>query len=178
MGTYLAKEIVGQIIIPKKQTFPDVPVDKITKCLKDEINLNYYDFTEDLDGYYWRIKPDIEDKIKIALDMWSAFLTRNDLLHPDNLPKAINRQNLSKAISVHNVLNDMNLSEKERAAYEDQLKWLRVEANTLKKYEQKGREEGIKMTVINMLKQKLSDSLIMQVTGLSEEELERIKNII
>ena len=34
------------------------------------------------------------------------------------------------------------------------------------------------MTVINMLKQKLSDSLIMQVTGLSKEELDRLKNKI
>ena len=134
---------------------------------------------------------DLVTKIKTALDMWSAFLTRNELLNPDNLPKELNDLNLKKAI---NVLNVMNFSDEERAAYDDHLKWLRIEANTLKKYEQKGMEKGIeigeargieigmekgiKLMVTNMLNQKLSDSLIMQVTGLSEEELERLKNKI
>lgn len=35
-------------------------------------------------------------------------------------------------------------TEVEREAYEDHLKWLRIEANTLKKAEEKGREEGKK----------------------------------
>ena len=134
---------------------------------------------------------DLVTKIKTALDMWSAFLTRNELLNPDNLPKELNDLNLKKAI---NVLNVMNFSDEERAAYDDHLKWLRIEANTLKKYEQKGMEKGIeigeargieigmekgiKLMVTNMLNQKLSDSLIMQVTGLSQEELERLKNKI
>lgn len=138
---------------------------------------------------------DLVTKIKTALDMWSAFLTRNELLNPDNLPKELNDLNLKKAI---NVLNVMNFSDEERAAYDDHLKWLRIEANTLKKYEQKGMEkgieigmekgreegreeglaEGMKLTAINMLNQKLPDSLIMQVTGLSKEELERLKHSI
>lgn len=145
----------------------------------------------------------IAAKVKNALDVWTAFLMRNDLLNSDNLPKELNNPDLKKAI---NVLNVMNFSAEERDAYEDRLKWLRIEANTLKKYEQKGREEGIeiglekgkaegieigiakgkaegmeqgiKLTVINMLKQKLSDSLIMQVTGLTKEELDRLKNKI
>ena len=83
---------------------------------------------------------DIVAKVNNALDMWSAFLTRNDLLTEDNLPKKLNSPNIKKAI---NVLNVMNFTDEERDAYEDRLKWLRIEANTLKKAEAKGVEKGI-----------------------------------
>ena len=83
---------------------------------------------------------DMVRRVKNALDRWLAFLTRNDLLLPDNLPKALNDPNLKKAI---NVLNVMNFTPEEREAYEGHLKWLRIEANTLKKAEQKGMEKGI-----------------------------------
>ena len=36
----------------------------------------------------------------------------------------------------------MNFSEEEREGYQDHLKWLRMQMNTLKKYEQLAREEG------------------------------------
>ena len=162
---------------------------------------------------------EIVAKVKSALDVWTAFLTRNDLLIADNLPKELNNPDLKKAI---NVLKVMNFSDEEREAYEDHLKWLRDEANAVLHSERKGiakgieigiekgveigiekgveigiekgktegieigkaeglaegMEKGIKLTVTNMLKQKLSDSLIMQVTGLSKEELDRLKNKI
>ncbi|NDB85449.1 MAG: Rpn family recombination-promoting nuclease/putative transposase [Alphaproteobacteria bacterium] len=168
-------------------------------------------FSDNSDESLTEILP----KVKNALDMWSAFLTRNDLLNPDNLPQELNDLNLKKAI---NVLNVMNFSDEERDAYEDRLKWLRDEASAILHSEkkgiakgieigmekglaegmekgreeglEKGREEGLaegmekgvaegmKLTAINMLKQKLSDSLIMQVTGLSQEELDGLKSKI
>lgn len=36
----------------------------------------------------------------------------------------------------------MNFTAEERDAYEDHLKWLRIEANTLKKYEAQARARG------------------------------------
>ena len=72
--------------------------------------------------------------------MWLAFLTRHDLLDKDKLPSSLNDASLQKALTV---LNVMNFSYDEKEAYEDHLKWLRIEANTLQKYEQKGRKEGI-----------------------------------
>ena len=124
---------------------------------------------------------DVVVKVKSALDMWSAFLTRNDLLIVDQLPKELNNPDLKKAIKV---LNVMNFTAEEREAYEDHLKWLRIEANTLKKYEQKGREEGIQIgqargiekTVINMLKENLEIKLISSVTELSVDKILKIKN--
>lgn len=132
---------------------------------------------------------DIVLKVKNVLDMWLAFLTRNDLLTLDNLPKELNDPNLKKAI---NVLSVMNFTPEEREAYEDHLKWLRIEANTLKKYEQKGREEGReegiqigeargeekKALVIakNLLKAGLANDLIAESTGLSIEEIIKLKD--
>ena len=124
---------------------------------------------------------DIVAKTKNALDMWVAFLTRHDLLKADRLPKELDNDTLKKALHVLDVLN---FSEEERELYEDHLKWLRIEANTLKKATEKAREEaltegisiGVEKTAINMLKQKLDDKLISSVTGLTLEEILKLKN--
>ena len=90
----------------------------------------------------------------------------------------------------------MNFSSEERELYDDHLKWLMIEANTLKKAENKareegigigeaigikkgreeGREEGIEQVAISMLKQKLDNSLIKSVTGFSQETIDKLKN--
>ena len=135
--------------------------------------------------------PDIIAKVKSSLDMWSAFLTRNDLLQPDNLPKGLDDNNLKKALTV---LDVMNFSSLERDAYEDHLKWLRIEANTLKKAEakgvEKGREEGKKegreegkkeganIKTQEIAKLMLSDGdspiKISKITGLSISEIKEM----
>jgi predicted transposase/invertase (TIGR01784 family) len=119
---------------------------------------------------------DIVAKVKNALDMWLAFLTRNDLLIADNLPKELNDPNLKKAI---NVLSVMNFTPEEREAYEDHLKWLRIEANTIRNYEQRGeirgRAEGENKKAIEIAKKMLSKnhsiSDISDLIGLSPEEI-------
>ena len=124
---------------------------------------------------------DIVSKTKNALDVWVAFLTRHDLLKADRLPKELDNDTMKKALHVLDVLN---FSEEERELYEDHLKWLRIEANTLKKATEKAREEaltegisiGVEKTAINMLKQKLDDKLISSVTGLTLEEILKLKN--
>jgi predicted transposase/invertase (TIGR01784 family) len=77
---------------------------------------------------------DIVAKVKNSLDMWSTFLTRNDLLKADNLPIELNDANLKKAITV---LEVMNFNDEERDFYEDHLKWMMIEASTVKKAEEK-----------------------------------------
>ena len=126
---------------------------------------------------------DIVLKVKNALDMWLAFLTRNDLLTLDNLPRELDDINLKKAI---NVLSVMNFTPEEREAYESHLKWIRIEANTLKKYEQQGMEKGIQIgeargeakTKIEIAKKMLSNndpiSYICDLTGLSPEEISKL----
>ena len=115
-------------------------------------------------------------KVKNSIDMWAAFLTRHDLLKGDNLPESLNTPELHKALDV---LQVMNFGSDEREAYESRLKWLRIEANTVQKYEDQAREEGIEIgkeeektqIAINMLKENLSLELIHRVTNLSMETL-------
>ena len=126
---------------------------------------------------------DIVAKVKNALDMWLAFLTRNDLLIADNLPKELNDPYLKKAI---NVLSVMNFTPEEREAYEDHLKWLRIEANTIRNYEQRGeirgreegKAEGENKKAIEIAKKMLSKnhsiSDISDLTGLSPEEIAKL----
>ena len=122
---------------------------------------------------------DIVAKVKNALDMWLAFLTRNDLLIADNLPKELNDPNLKKAIYV---LSVMNFTPEEREAYEDHLKWLRIEANTIRNYEQRGeirgKAEGRVERNIEIAKKMLSKnhsiSDISDLTGLSPEEISKL----
>ncbi|WP_367364648.1 Rpn family recombination-promoting nuclease/putative transposase [Candidatus Tisiphia endosymbiont of Nedyus quadrimaculatus] len=103
-----------------------------------DLELHTIELNKFTDNSYEEL-PDILKKVKNSLDMWTAFLTRHDLLNKDNLPKELDNASLKKALTV---LDVMNFTDEEREAYEDHLKWLRIEANTLKKQLEKGREEG------------------------------------
>lgn len=127
---------------------------------------------------------DVVAKVKSSLDMWLAFLTRHDLLNPDNLPQNLDDTSIKKALTV---LGVMNFSSNERDAYEDHLKWLRIEANTLKKAEEKGIEKGIETGIekgkaerdIEIAKTMLSKNYplsdISSITGLSTNEILKLK---
>ena len=118
--------------------------------------------------------------VALCVISWLFYQTKTALtasLHDAH----VDNEKLKKALHVLNVLN---FSEEERELYEDHLKWLRIEANTLKKTAEKAREEGIVEGIekrnievaINMLKQKLNDKLISSVTGLSLEEITKLKS--
>ena len=123
-------------------------------------------------------------KIKDALDIWIAFLTRHELLDARNLPKQLDNAGLKKALSV---LEVMNFSQAEREAYEDRLKWFRIEANTLKKMRDDSLKEGIEIgktqgieegkiegkieVARNLKKAGLSLEMIAKATGMSSSEL-------
>ncbi|MCB1213354.1 MAG: PD-(D/E)XK nuclease family transposase [Chlamydiia bacterium] len=132
-------------------------------------------------------------KIKSTLDMWVAFLTRHDLLKGKRLPKKLGAEEVKKALEV---LEIMNFSQDEREAYDNHLKWLMIEANTLKKYEEKGKaigmaegkaigmaegkalgmEEGIESVAISMIEQQLPDALILSVTRISKARLTALRS--
>ena len=128
---------------------------------------------------------DIVAKVKTSLDMWSAFLTRNDLLKADSLPRELNDANLKKAITV---LEVMNFSEEERDFYEDHLKWLRIETNSLKKMRAEGKIEGRAEGLAegkaernieiakNLLAQNIDITTISLATGLLVAEIEKLKS--
>ena len=111
--------------------------------------------------------------------MWLAFLTRHELLDKDKLPAELNDASLQKALTV---LNVMNFSYEEKEAYEDHLKWLRIEANTLQKYEQKGREEGREEGLVEGLaegqvKAKIEMAKKMLIRGKSIDEIAELTEL-
>ena len=125
---------------------------------------------------------DIVAKTRNTLDMWVAFLRRHDLLKADRLPKELDNEELKKALKVLDVLN---FSEEERELYEDHLKWLRIEANTLKKTAEKALAEGISIgeargiekgkseLIKMMLNQGNPVDKIAKITGLSITEIKK-----
>ena len=148
-----------------------------------DLELHTIELNKFTDNSYEEL-PDILKKVKNSLDMWTAFLTRHDLLNKDNLPKELDNVALKKALTV---LDVMNFTDEEREAYEDHLKWLRIEANTLKKQLEKGiakgREEGIAKgryeERISMAKEMLlndeSMEKIIKYTKLSKSQIENLK---
>lgn len=115
---------------------------------------------------------DIAAKAKNALDIWTAFLTRHDLLNKDQLPAALDTPELRKALSV---LEVMNFGEEERQAYEERVKWFMIESNTLRKREADVREEERKRMVKIMISKGLSLKLIQEVTRLDMKTIQEIK---
>ena len=82
---------------------------------------------------------DLVSKIQTSLDMWSAFLLRNDLMNKEDLPDKLNNPTLKKALDV---LDVMNFNEEERDSYEGQLKWMRMENSVLNKFGNEKEEIG------------------------------------
>lgn len=149
-------------------------------------------FTKDTSKKYMDKAEEFElllPKITTALDKWVAFLTKHDLLKINKLPEKLQDTKIAKALAV---LEQMNFNEEEREAYRGHLKWLRIEASTLKKASEesmekgieKGRIEGVEKGRIeskieiakNMLSQGCEIDLIAKVVGLSEDELIKLRD--
>lgn len=72
----------------------------------------------------------------------------------------------------------MNFAPEEREAYEEHLKWLRMETSTLKKHETKwfedGKAEEKKDIARKMLQEGIDAQKISKITGLSVNEIKSI----
>ena len=107
-------------------------------------------------------------KIRTSLDIWMAFLTRNDLLIRDHLPPELNESHLKKALDV---LHIMNFTDEERDAYEGRAKFLGLEASALRKQKIEAQHE----IVMKMIHKNVPDDLILDVTNLTQTELNTLK---
>ena len=125
---------------------------------------------------------EILEKVKNSLDVWVTFLTRHDLLNKTKLPVKLDDPALKKAL---NVLEVMNFNPEEMEVYESHIKWLRMETSALKKQETKYFEEGkaegekigLEKTASMMIKLGMSLEIITQCTGLSVDEVERLRTM-
>ncbi|WP_395476419.1 hypothetical protein [Rickettsia endosymbiont of Pantilius tunicatus] len=72
----------------------------------------------------------------------------------------------------------MNFNEEEQKAYEDSLKWLMIEANTIKKAKEESKAERSIEIAKKMLIANESTDKILEYTELSLEEIEKLKKEI
>ncbi len=107
--------------------------------------------------------PDLIKRVKSKMDLWCAFLTKYDLLNKDSLTGALDDQHLKKALDV---LDVMSLNRHEREEYEEHLKWLRIETNTLKKAEDKGIAQGIAQGMAQGIAQGMAQGMAQGKTEL------------
>ena len=115
---------------------------------------------------------EIVDKIANSLDMWTTFLSRNDLLNADTLPEKIDDPLLKKAI---NVLEIMNFTSEERTVYEDHINYLRIEASAMELTKEDSRMKSQIKVVTKMLKHHFSTEEILTYSELSREEIENLR---
>jgi len=119
-------------------------------------------------------------KTKDMLDKWVAVLTKYSLLNVKELPQEINIPEIKKALKV---MREMQLSQTEREIYDSHLDFLRMEDNAFSKKfldgKMEGMAEGIKKGKVEVARSLLSKGLdvkfIIETTGLSEEEIKRLR---
>ena len=118
-NAFQLKEIKNGLVYFKDIELHTIELNKFAKNPKEELS-------------------DVVKKVKNALDIWLAFLTRNDLLNKDNLPKELDNKELKKALTI---LEIINLSDAEREEYENRREWLRIEMSAFKRAEERGIEK-------------------------------------
>jgi hypothetical protein len=111
MGTYLATGIVQEIFIDKRQIkYPDISIDNITRRLKEEINLACYDYSEDSEGYYWKITPkmlegNLAEFINTQFKMYQSKINANMQDVVSQLRKTTSFDEVIKLVADKNLTN-------------------------------------------------------------------------
>ncbi len=132
-----------------------IELDKFTDTIDENINL-------------------ILPRIKNGLDRWATFLTNAPNLDRNNLPKELsNDPCIKKALDV---LNTLSLNTEEREFYEDHLKWLRIEASTVKKAEAKAEVNKAREVARKLIKRGYPLEEIAEDSGLSIEEVVKLRD--
>ena len=161
-------------------------------CLKEEGYHNVYKLQnvktkekliDHLEIHFLELEK-YDDKLSTLMDRWINFLKRADQYSKNKLPKALEEvPEIKKAIEV---LEIMHLTEEEQEIYEGRLKWMRDEELALVYAEQKGiekgRKEGMEKGKLDIAKeallQGLSTEMISKITGLTIEQIEKLKGFL
>jgi len=115
--------------------------------------------------------------LKTALDRWASFLKKAHKYDKGTLPKELSKDTaIEKAFMS---LTTLSLDKDEREVYEARLKWLRDEDAALKKAHEVGQLEGMEKAMqkvaLNMLMKNMSVDTIIELTGLTDKEIEQLK---
>jgi predicted transposase/invertase (TIGR01784 family) len=134
-------------------------------------------FFDDLEIHFIELTK-YHEEVRNLLDKWVLFLKDVDVFEKmsDKLGEV---DTIKKAVEV---LEHMSLTKEERERYEARLGWLWDEELALEKAEKKGREEGREegekkkaVEIARNLLDILDNEMIAKKTGLSVEEIEKIR---
>jgi len=109
-----------------------------------------------------------ESELSDVGDKWLWFVKNAGML--DFIPKDLDAE-LNKAFEI---INEANLSAPELEAQYKRKEFITVQRHSLEAAEKKGIEQGIEQVAKKMLAQNISVNVIMQVTGLSRDQIERL----
>jgi len=104
-------------------------------------------------------------------DKWMYVLSNLNKL--DRIPDQLREGIFEKLFEVAEIAR---FSAEEAQAYEDSLKSYRDLKNSLYTAYEEGIEKGIEKVAINGIKQGKSDDIIMEITGLNQEQLDFLKD--
>ena len=144
-----------------------------------DLGMKFFDSHNVFPEYFVISVPLFNDVINNEMDEW-LYVVKNSEVRPDFKSPYMKK--------VAERLNVLKMTPEEKKTYQAYRNESLKERDYIVSAEEKGREEGIEKgreegvekrtteIAINMLKEKLDDSLIKSVTGLSQDDLDRLKN--
>ena len=183
--------IANFILFPDKKAYKSDHV--ILDTVTGEHNLKGFSFTFlELPKFH----KTIDDKLDNMVEKWCIFFKHANEMNDTDLEKLMTNGDIIIK-DAYVALDRFNWTAQELLAYEQELKriWDNAAVEEARKEKEelrlaaviaegekkaaecleKGREEGIKTTAINMLKQNLELDFISQITELSAEEIHKLK---
>ena len=118
----------------------------------------------------------IMPKISDMLDRWVAVLTKYDLLNSAQLPREINDPKIKKALEV---MQEMDMTRKERDLYEGHLNFVRLEGEVFKKRFLEGMLKGLAEGELKGKAEGLAEGELKgKAEGLAEGKIEIAKKML
>lgn len=174
-GRYQNLKEVIFIAIADCIIFPDK-----SEYKSDHVILDKNNYDHDLQDFSFtfielpKFKKDKIEELSNIVEKWCFFFKNAAKTSEEDLKKLIGSDLVIE--QAYDALSQFNWSEKELVAYDQEIKRIRDNIAALDYQYDKGREERNKEIAINMLKQNLDNSLISSVTGLSTDDILKLKN--
>jgi len=149
--------------------------EKLSVHIKNKETKEVFDAINILPEYFFISVPLFNDRLEREIDEWLH------VMKYDKIPAHYHSPYMKQVAEKLNILQ-MTKAEREnysyyqKQVYKDRDALEAAEARGIEKGEAKGREEGIKKTVINMLYQNFDIKLISELTGFSIEQIEKLKH--
>ena len=141
--------------------------EKLSVHIKNQETGEVFDATNILSEYFYISIPLFNDRLEKEIDDWLH------VMKYDEVPKNYHSPYMAQ---VAEKLSILKMTPEERANYSYYQKKLYNDRDELQAAEVRGEARGIEKTVINMLKEKLDVKLISSITGLSIDELLKLRN--